>query len=49
VPIVAGVLSVVAVVGTVQQIARVGHAGAKATWDGVVSSSSDARGDGDSD
>jgi hypothetical protein len=41
VPIVAGVLAVVAVVGTVQQVVRVGHAGAKATWDGVVSSSSD--------
>ncbi|MCW2741797.1 MAG: hypothetical protein JWR45_2219 [Blastococcus sp.] len=38
-PVVAGVLAVVAVVGTVQQVVRVGHAGAKATWDGVVSSS----------
>jgi uncharacterized membrane protein YfcA len=39
-PIVASVLAVVAVVGTVQQIVRVGHAGAEATWSGVVSSSS---------
>lgn len=46
-PIVAGVLAVVAVVGTVQQIVRVGHAGAQATWDGVVSSSSGGGGDGD--
>ena len=40
VPIVVGVLTVVAVVGTVQQIVRVGHAGAAATWNGVVSTSS---------
>ena len=40
VPIVAGVLAVVAVVGAVQQIVRVGHAGAAATWNGVVSTSS---------
>jgi hypothetical protein len=46
VPIVAGVLTAVAVVGTVQQIVRVGHAGAEATWHGVVSSSSSS-GDGD--
>ena len=39
-PIVASVLAVVAVLGTVQQIVRVGHAGAEATWSGVVSSSS---------
>ena len=39
VPVVAGVLAVVAVVGTVQQVVRVGHAGAEATWNGVVSSS----------
>ena len=36
-PIVAAVVAVVAVGGTVQQVVRVGHAGAKATWDGVVS------------
>ena len=41
-PILVSVLAIVAVVGTVQQIVRVGHAGAKATWDGVVSSSSSA-------
>ncbi len=46
-PIVASVLAVVAVVGTVQQIVRVGHAGAEATWNGVVSSSSTGGGDGD--
>jgi uncharacterized membrane protein YfcA len=45
VPIVAGVLTVVAVVGTVQQIVRVGHAGAQATWNGVVTSSSHGGGD----
>jgi heme A synthase len=39
-PIVASVLAVVAVLGTVQQIVRVGHAGAEATWSGVESSSS---------
>jgi hypothetical protein len=46
-PIVAAVLAVVAVVGTVQQIVRVGHAGAEATWAGVVSPSSSGGGDGD--
>ena len=46
-PVVVGVLTVVAVVGTVQQIVRVGHAGAQATWDGVASSSSTRGGDGD--
>src|SRR3954452_11931890 len=38
VPVVASVLAVVAVVGTVQQVVRVGHAGAEATWSGVVPS-----------
>jgi uncharacterized membrane protein YfcA len=47
VPVVVGVLTVVAVVGTVQQIVRVGHAGAKATWDDVVTSGSGASGDQD--
>ena len=46
-PIVASVLAVVAVAGTVQQIVRVGHAGAEATWNGVVSSSSTGGGDDD--
>lgn len=49
VPVVAGVLAVVSVVGTVQQVVRVGHAGAKATWDGVVSTASTDNGDGDRD
>jgi hypothetical protein len=44
-PIVASVLAVVAVAGTVQQIVRVGHAGAQATWNGVVTSSSHSGGD----
>jgi hypothetical protein len=39
-PILAAVLAVVAVVGTVQQVVRVGHAGATATWNGVVPSDS---------
>ena len=46
VPIVVGVLAVVAALGTVQQVVRVGHAGAQATWNGVVSSSSHGGGDG---
>lgn len=46
-PVVVGVLTVVAVVGTVQQIVRVGHAGAQATWAGVATSSSTSGGDGD--
>jgi hypothetical protein len=46
VPIVIAILTVVVAVGTVQQVVRVGHAGAKATWDGVVSSST---GSGDRD
>ena len=42
-PIVASVLAVVAVVGTVQQIVRVGHAGAEATWSGVVQTATPER------
>ncbi|MFL6097482.1 MAG: hypothetical protein ACJ71Y_18690 [Blastococcus sp.] len=38
-------LAVVAVAGTVQQIVRVGHAGGRATWNGVVTSSSHSGGD----
>src|SRR3954466_8384305 len=38
-PVVASVLAVVTVVGTVQQVVRVGHAGAEATWSGVVPTS----------
>jgi hypothetical protein len=39
-PVVAGALAVVAVVGTVQQVVRVGHAGAEAAWHDVVPSAS---------
>jgi hypothetical protein len=35
-PAVVGVLAAIAVVGTVQQVVRVGHAGAEATWSDVV-------------
>jgi uncharacterized membrane protein YfcA len=48
-PVLASVLAVVAVAGTVQQVVRVGHAGAEATWNGVVTSSSDTGGNGDGD
>jgi len=48
-PIVASVLAVVAVAGTVQQVVRVGHAGAQATWDGVVSSPTAGNGGDDDD
>ncbi len=47
VPIVAGVLAVVAVAGTTQQIIRVGHAGAEATWHDVAVGGSTGDGDGD--
>jgi hypothetical protein len=36
VPVVASTLAMVAVVGVVQQVVRVGHAGAQATWHNVV-------------
>ena len=36
VPVAATVLAVVAAVGTAQQVVRVGHAGAEATWSDVV-------------
>jgi hypothetical protein len=36
IPLVATVLAVLVSVGTVQQVVRAGHAGAKATWDGVI-------------
>lgn len=46
-PVVIGVLAVVAVLGTTQQVVRIGHSGAKATWHGVASrSSGEADGDG---
>jgi hypothetical protein len=38
-PVVVSVLAVLAAAGTVQQVVRVGHAGAEATWSGVVPSS----------
>ena len=46
VPVVAGVLAVVVAAGTVQQIVRVGHAGAAATYSGVTTESG---GSGDED
>jgi hypothetical protein len=47
VALVASVLAGVAVAGTVQQIVRVGHAGAQATWDGVVSTANTSGGGSD--
>jgi hypothetical protein len=47
VPIVAGLLAVVTAVGVTQQVVRVGHAGAKATWSDVVSTGSTSGGDSD--
>src|SRR6478609_2812759 len=44
-PIVAGVLAAVAVFGTVQQVVRVGHAGAEATWSDVVQQAPKGGGD----
>ena len=44
-PVVAGVLAVVAVVGTVQQVVRAGHAGAEATWSDVVQQAPKGGGD----
>ena len=38
-PVVVSVLAVLAAAGTVQQVVRVGHAGAAATWNGVVPTS----------
>jgi hypothetical protein len=47
-PVVIGILAVVAVLGTTQQVVRIGHSGAKAAWHGVATSSSaDQDGDGD--
>jgi hypothetical protein len=47
-PVVLGVLAVVAVVGTTQQVVRIGHSGAAAAWHGVASSSGSGQ-DGDGD
>jgi hypothetical protein len=38
-PVVVSVLAILAAAGTVQQVVRVGHAGAEATWSGVVPAS----------
>jgi len=38
-PVVASVLAILTAAGTVQQVVRVGHAGAVATWNGVVPTS----------
>jgi hypothetical protein len=49
-PVVIGVLAVVAVLGTTQQVVRIGHSGAKAAWHGVATSQGGAGGsdtDGD--
>jgi hypothetical protein len=48
-PVVIGVLAVVAVVGTTQQVVRIGHSGAEAAWHGVASSPSGTGSDGDGD
>jgi hypothetical protein len=48
-PAVLGVLAVVAVVGTTQQVVRIGHSGAEAAWHGVAQqtgSSEDGAGGG---
>ena len=45
IPVVIGVLAVVAVLGTTQQVVRIGHSGAKAAWHGVASGSSADSGD----
>jgi len=47
VPLVAAVLAVAAAAGTTQQIVRIGHAGAQATWHGVVTSANSGGGDDD--
>jgi hypothetical protein len=36
-PVVLGVLAVLVVVGTTQQVVRIGHSGAKASWSHVAS------------
>ena len=48
-PIVVSVLAVLTVAGSVQQIVRIGHAGAQATWNGVVQAPAAAEGDRDGD
>ena len=46
-PIVASVLALVVAAGAVQQVVRVGHAGAEATWKGVSTASTGGDRDGD--
>ena len=46
-PVVATVLAVAAAAGTTVQVVRIGHAGAQATWDGVVTSAHSGSGDRD--
>jgi hypothetical protein len=46
-PVVLGVLAVVTVLGTTQQVVRIGHSGAKAAWHGVATSSPGSTSDGD--
>ena len=46
-PIVASVLALVVAAGAVQQVIRVGHAGAEATWNGVSTASTGGDRDGD--
>jgi hypothetical protein len=48
-PLVASLLAVVAVAGTVQQVVRVGHAGAEATWSDVSRDAGGQQPGGDSD
>ncbi len=36
-PVVLGILAVLVVVGTTQQVVRIGHSGAKASWSHVAS------------
>jgi hypothetical protein len=48
-PVVIGVLAVVAVVGTTQQVVRIGHSGAKAAWHGTATTSPGTASDGDGD
>lgn len=45
----AAVLAVVAVVGVTQQVVRIGHSGAEATWSDTASATPDGDGDRDGD
>ncbi|MEO7981190.1 MAG: DUF2231 domain-containing protein [Sporichthyaceae bacterium] len=48
-PVVIGVLAVMAVLGTTQQVVRIGHSGAKAAWNRVDTSQSPPTGSSDGD